>query len=228
MSDRDRRRGRGLTMPPGRKIPRPPSSPPERPPPPESRDVAPEVAKAAGELTALAARIRACKACTRASDERAYGTGYAQAPVLLVKDRPSSEDLESGNAFASEAEPLTKAFEALEIPLGWIYGSTAVRCGAREAKLDEMKACAPHLLTEIEAVRPRVLVAFGERAVEAVRALDGRCGLKVPDDIPRGNPTPIRADLVLIATEQLPEGVTAKEAKRRLWRDLKAIPQLLA
>lgn len=146
---------------------------------------------------------------------------------MLVKDRPSALDVEYGNAFASEADPLTKAFQALEIPLGWIYGSTAVRCGTEESKSDELKACSTHLLTEIESVRPRVLVAFGEAALEAVRALDGRCGLAVPDDVPRGEAIRIRADLVLLLTEPLPEGVGGKEAKRRLWRDLQAIRGLV-
>ena len=54
----------------------------------------------------------------------------------------------------------------------------------------------------------RVVVAFGPRAVEAVRALDGRCGLVVPDEIPQGRAVRLRPGLSLIATEPLPEGVT--------------------
>lgn len=213
----------------GRMIPRVPSPRPARPPAPQASDsdVPDDVAKAAGELTALTSSIRACEACARAQPARAYGTGYPRAPIMLVKDRPSDEDIESGNAFASEAEPLDKAFDALGIPLGWIYGSTSVRCGSAPPSSDEARACSTHLLTEIEAVGPRLLIAFGDAALDAVRSLDGRCGLKVPEEVPRGSPTAIRADLVLIATEPLPEGVTRKDAKRRLWRDLRLVPQLV-
>jgi uracil-DNA glycosylase len=146
---------------------------------------------------------------------------------MLVKDVPSRQDVESGNAFTAEAEALTKAFEALNVPIGWVYGCAAVRCGDTEASSSELGACAGHLLTEIEAVQPRVLVAFGRGAVEAIRLLHGRCGINVPDEIPQGEPTPVRTDLVVIATESLPDGVTARDAKRRLWRDLQAVPKLI-
>jgi uracil-DNA glycosylase family 4 len=189
--------------------------------------IADDVAKAAGELMALAVSIRACEACARRGETRVYGTGYPRALVMLLKDVPSSADIESGNAFTEEAEPLTKAFDALGVPMAWLYASTAVRSGTTPATSDDLKACSAHLATEIEAVQPRVLVAFGPRAVEAVRALNGRCGLRVPDEVPGGEPVPVRADLMLVATEPLPEGVTGRDPKRRLWRDLQTVPRLL-
>ena len=216
-------------MPPGRKIPRPPATGPRRPAPPND-DAQPDAAvrKAAGELMAVWAEIRACDACPRCtSAERAFGTGHPRAPIMLVKEHPSDEDLELTNAFATEAEPLTKAFDALGIPLSWLYGTTAVRCGTQPATSDDVTACAVHLLGEIEAVTPRVIVAFGARAAEAIRALDGRCGITVPEDLAQGTSSQIRSDLALVITESLPDGLTGKEAKRRLWRDLQALPALL-
>jgi uracil-DNA glycosylase family 4 len=146
---------------------------------------------------------------------------------MLVAERPSEADLESGNAFTDEAEALDKAFDALGIPLSWVYGTTAVHCGAESPTADAIRACARHLLVEIEAVEPRVIVAFGPRAADAVRALDGSCGLAVPDELPQGNPVRIRDGLHMIVTEPVPEGVTNKDSKRRLWRDLQQIPALL-
>ena len=194
-------------MPPGRRIPRPPDTPPERPPLPEPSDasITADVAKAAGELNVLAADIRGCDACGRAADARVFGTGYPRAQVMLIKDAPSPADFESGNAFTQEADALTKAFEALRIPLAWVYGSTAVRCGGPDPSADELTACSGHLVTEIEAVQPTVIVAFGPRAVEALRASNGRCGIRVPEEVPQGEPVAVRADLVLIATEPLPD-----------------------
>jgi uracil-DNA glycosylase len=147
---------------------------------------------------------------------------------MLVKDAPSLEDVESGNALTAEADALTKAFEALGIPIGWIYGATAVRCGAGVPSPEERAACSVHLLAEIESVQPRVLIAFGQAAVDAVRGLNGRCGIGVPDDVAQGAIVPVRPGLSLLATEPLPEGVTGRESKRRLWRDLQAVPKALA
>jgi uracil-DNA glycosylase family 4 len=217
-----------LVMGPGRKIPRSPSPKPARPPlPGADGEIDPLVRKAAGELNTGWTRIRECEACGRACPDRSYGTGYPRAPIMLVKERPSVEDLESTNAFASESDALTKAFDALGVPMSWLYGGTAVRCGSAPATTEEVVACAQHLLAEIEAVGPRVIVAFGSRAAEAVAALDGRCGLSVPSDPKQGKPVSVRSDLVLLVTEALPEGVTQKDAKRRLWRDLRTLPGLL-
>lgn len=208
-------------MPPGpRTIPRSQPTRRKRERAPEPPDVPLLVAKAAGDLVAVAAAIRSCETCRDGTDRVVCGSGYPRAPVMLVRDRPSEADLESGIAFTDEAGALDKAFAALGMALSWAYGTSAVRSAAGEV-------CADHLLAEVEAVEPRVLVAFGPRAVEGLRCLDGRCGLRVPDDVPQGSPIVLRPGLVLIATEPLPEGVAQKDAKRRLWRDLQQVPPLV-
>ncbi len=217
-------------MPPGRRtIPR--ASAPKKklrdPSVHTDLDLPPVLAKAAGELVVLASRILACQACERASAQRCYGTGYPRAPVMLVGEHPSQADLDASSSFIGEAEALDKAFDALGIPLSWVYGATAVRCGSAPATSIELAACSTHLLVEIEAVEPRVIVAFGPRAVEAMRFLHGRCGLVVPDEVPQGTPVALRPGLHLVATEPVPEGVTQKDAKRRLWRDLQRVAELL-
>ena len=216
-------------MPPGgRRIPRATSvRRTKREASEDEATIPPLVAKAGGDLVALAARIRTCEDCDRACPQRAYGAGHPRAPVMLVGGHPSASDVESGTAFTSEAESLEKAFEALAIPLSWVYGATAVRCGDSRASTDQIVACSQHLLVEIEAVEPKVIVAFGGEAVEAVRALDGRCGIRVPDELPQSRPIRLRPGLSLISTEPMPDGVTQKESKRRLWRDLQTVPELI-
>jgi len=178
------------------------------------------VAKAAGDLVATASSIRLCSLCVGSEKRYALGAGYPRAPVMLVGERPTEADLETGTVFTDEADALDKAFAALGMSLSWVYGTTVFRT-------KDGVACADHLLAEIEAVEPRVLVAFGPRAVDGIRTLDGRCGLRVGDDFPQGTPIAVRPGLVLIATEPLPEGVRQKDAKRRLWRDLRQVPALL-
>ena len=97
---------------------------------------------------------------------------------MLVAERPSADDLDIEGAFTAEADALDKAFDALQIPLSWVYGATSVRCGAMPATPAQIEACSVHLLIEIEASNRRVVVAFGPRAADAMRALDGRCGLE--------------------------------------------------
>lgn len=217
-------------MPQGRRIPRPPASKPSRPAVPDPSRGEPSrelLEKAGGELIDLASRVRSCEACGRACPERVQGSGSPRAPLFLLKEHPGDAGLEAGAAFAEEAEALQLAFDRLDLPFSWAYGTTAVRCGPGGASSDEVKACAPHLLVELEAVRPRVLVVFGGRAWDALHQVDGGCGLAVPDEAPKGEPVVLRADLVALLTEPLPDGVRAPEAKRRLWADLRRLPGLL-
>lgn len=214
-------------MPPGRKIPRAADRRADATSADEGPAGDPELGKAGAELSSLVSRIRACDACGRASVKRAFGSGYPRAPVMLLKDRPSAHDLRLETAFASEAEALHRAFDRLGIPFSWVYGSTAVRCGEGVPATDDSRACSAHLLVEIEAVQPQVIVVFGPRALDGLRALQGRCGIDVPEDVP-GGIVPIRPGLSLIVTESLPEGVTEAQAKRRLWRDLQELPKLFA
>jgi uracil-DNA glycosylase family 4 len=208
-------------MPPGpRSIPRSPATRRKKERIPEPPAVPLLVAKAAGDLVALAAAIRACEVCGVADEPFALGSGYPRAPVMLVGDRPSEADLESGVAFTDEAEALDKAFAGLGMSLSHLYGTTVIRSASG-------RPCADHLLAEIEAVEPCVLVAFGPKTVDGLRALSGRCGLVVPDDVPQSAPVLLRVGLHLIATEPLPSGVTQKDSKRRLWRDLQQVPALV-
>jgi uracil-DNA glycosylase family 4 len=223
---------RNLVMSSGRRIPRPEPAKPDlgrRPDPAPRLDGAEQHAldKAGAELQALARVVADCTACGRAEAARVHGSGYPRAPIMLLKDAPGEADAASGVAFAEEAPALQRAFEGLRIPFSWVYGTTAVRCGTATPGGDELKACASHLLVEIEAVAPRVVVAFGGRAMEALRVLDGRCGLRVPEEVERGEPVTLRYGLVVVLTEPLPAGVTNPEAKKRLWRDLQQVPGLL-
>lgn len=212
-------------MPPGpRSIPR--SSDARRPKRSAAADppsLDPVVVKAAGDLVALSAAIRACGTCVPTGARYSLGSGYPRAPVMLLSEHPEAADVESGIAFTDVAPPLDKAFGALGMSLSWVYGTTA----RRTLPQDGGGVCPEHLAVEIEAVDPRVLVAFGPRAVEALRAVHGRCGLAVPDEVPQGTPVPLRIGLVLVATEPLPAGVTQADAKRRLWRDLRQLPSLV-
>lgn len=144
---------------------------------------------------------------------------------MLLREAPTESDLKSGLAFIDEASALELAFSKLG--LGPVYGSTAVRCGTGKPSLDELKACATHLLVEIEAVSPRVVVVFGESTLGAVRYLDGRCGIVVPELIEAGEVCKLKESLVLLLTESLPEGLESTTSKRILWKHLQLLPGLI-
>lgn len=190
-------------------------------------DVPTHIAQAGSELAYLVSDVDACSACGRTSEPRVHSTGTVDADVLLVRNAGSPADVEAGRAFVDEAARLQLAFDALGVGFDRLRGVAAVRCGARDVTAEQAASCAPHLLTEIQIVQPRVVIAFGA-ALESVRMLDGWCGIRFPDDpVEPGEPVRIGVSTWLVATEPLPDALDSPDAKKRFWAHLQAVPELL-
>src|SRR3989304_4741210 len=100
------------------------------------------------KLGALAARIRRCVLCDlhRSRTHAVPGEGPARARILLVGEAPGRTEDEAGGPFrgaAGECRPP----------------------GNRRPRAQEVFACRPYLVAQVEAVAPRVVVALGQTAV---------------------------------------------------------------
>jgi len=111
------------------------------------------------DLAALGDRVRACTLC-RLHEGRAHavpGEGPLDPPVLLVGEAPGREEDASGRPFVGAAgRVLDKALRAAGLPRDAVFVTNVVKCrppGNRAPKADEMEACRPYLLAQIELVR---------------------------------------------------------------------------
>jgi uracil-DNA glycosylase len=140
-------------------------------------------------LTLESAREAAasCRACElwKTATQTVFGEGSRRARVMLVGEQPGHrEDLE-GHPFVGPAGGiLDRALEAAGIDRGKTYVTNVVKHFKWEPRgkvrlhkkpnSKEIAACRPWLEAEIELVKPRVLVALGATAAQALLGAEFR------------------------------------------------------
>jgi uracil-DNA glycosylase len=107
------------------------------------------------------------------------GAGHTGAELMLVGEQPGDEEDKQGKPFVGPAgRMLDQVLEELELDREATYVTNAVKHfkfverGKRRLhqspRLSEITACRPWLLAELEAVRPKVVVALGATAAKSL------------------------------------------------------------
>ena len=148
--------------------------------PPEAASAAPARLAPAGDVVgldwdALEARIRACDACSlcKRRKQAVPGVGDREADWLFVGEGPGAEEDERGEPFVGQAgRLLDNMLASVGIARGNdVYIGNAVKCrppNNRTPETDEIAACFPYLRRQIELIRPRLIVALGRPAAQAL------------------------------------------------------------
>ena len=106
-----------------------------------------------------------------------FGDGNASAEIMFVGEGPGEQEDLSGLPFVGRAgELLTRMIEAgLQIPRASVYIANAVKCrppGNRTPLPNEVAACREFLDGQIDAIRPKVIVALGKPATSLLLGRD--------------------------------------------------------
>jgi len=106
-----------------------------------------------------------------------FGVGSPDADLLFVGEGPGEQEDLQGVPFVGRAgELLTQMIErGLEIPRSSVYICNIVKCrppGNRTPLADEVQTCRPFLDGQIDAVRPKVIVALGKPAASLLLGRD--------------------------------------------------------
>jgi DNA polymerase len=101
-----------------------------------------------------------------------FGVGNPTAELMFVGEGPGADEDLQGEPFVGRAgQLLTKMIEAMGFARSEVYIANVVKCrppGNRDPEPDEIEACEPFLKAQIAAIRPRVVVALGRFAVQAL------------------------------------------------------------
>ena len=102
-----------------------------------------------------------------------FGSGNPKAELLFVGEGPGADEDEQGLPFVGRAgQLLTQMIEkGLKIPRPDVYICNIIKCRPpenRKPERDEVAACRQFVERQIDAVRPRVIVALGATAVETL------------------------------------------------------------
>ena len=125
-------------------------------------------------LDAVAERIRTTHCCglCPGRTNAVPGEGDPDARMVLVGEGPGATEDATGRPFVGQAGKLLDGIlDAIEVPRTSVYITNIVKCRPpqnRKPLPDEIAACIPYLHRQLELIRPKVIVAMGGTAGEAM------------------------------------------------------------
>ena len=128
----------------------------------------------AEQLAAVANEASGCTACRLSQGRRhvVFGSGHPDAELMLIGEGPGAEEDRQGLPFVGSAgELLTKILRAIDLDRSEVYIANVVKCrppNNRDPEGDEVTACRGFLERQIDLVQPRVIVALGRVAAQAL------------------------------------------------------------
>jgi DNA polymerase len=102
-----------------------------------------------------------------------FGVGDPKAQLMFVGEGPGAEEDARGEPFVGRAgQLLTDVIErGMKLKRSQVYICNVIKCRPpdnRNPEPDEVAACEPFLMRQIDLVRPRVIVGLGTFAVQAL------------------------------------------------------------
>jgi DNA polymerase len=181
----------------------------------------------ADALAAIRADIGDCTRCklhTLGRTQVVFGVGNPQADLMFVGEAPGADEDVQGIPFVGRAgQLLTKIIEAIELKREDVYIANVIKCrppGNRNPEPDEVETCEPFLFRQIDVIKPKVIVALGKFAAQALLRSDA------PISRLRGRVFEYRG-AKLIPTFHPAYLLRNPSSKREVWEDMKLVKSLL-
>ena len=195
---------------------------------PASGDVIQIAHSSADALAAIKAEIGPdcprCKLATLGRTQVVFGVGNPAADLMFVGEAPGGDEDIQGIPFVGRAgQLLTKMILAINLERDQVYIANVIKCrppGNRNPEPDEIASCEPFLFQQIDAVRPKVIVALGAFAAKTLLRTDD------PISRLRGRIFDLRG-AKLIPTFHPSFLLRSPDRKRDAWEDLKKARALL-
>jgi DNA polymerase len=154
-----------------------------------------------------------------------FGEGPAETPLMFVGDGPGLEEDRLGRPFQGEAGGMLTGIivKGMKRRREDCYLTNLVKCRPpenRDPQPDETGACLPFLHRQIDAVRPRVIVALGRTAAAIL------LGSNAPMAALRGRVHDLRG-IPVIPTYHPQTLVKTPELKRPAWEDIQRAMAIL-
>jgi DNA polymerase len=127
-------------------------------------------------LEKIRADLGDCTRCrlSKARHTIVYGVGNPHAELMFAGEGPGADEDAQGIPFVGRAgQLLTQMIEAMGLKREDVYIANVVKCRPPENRLpekDEIATCSPFLIRQIDAIKPKVLVALGACAVQTLLA----------------------------------------------------------
>ena len=140
---------------------------------------------------ALRASVAACRACglCESRSQTVFGVGHHAAHWMVVGEAPGEQEDRQGEPFVGAAGQLldrmlaalqlTRSEDGPQPPAQRAYIANTLKCRPprnRNPGAEEMAQCEPYLVRQIELLQPRIILAMGRFAVQALLRSDEPIG----------------------------------------------------
>ena len=125
-------------------------------------------------LEAIAAHVASCTRCPlhATATNPVPGEGNPNADFMCVGEAPGATEDQTGRPFVGAAgQLLTKILAAIDFKREDVYICNVLKHrppGNRNPLPDEVKACSPYLIRQIELIQPKVILALGTFAAQTL------------------------------------------------------------
>jgi DNA polymerase len=123
--------------------------------------------------------VSGCTACGlhKTRTQTVFGVGDENADWMLIGEAPGAEEDRLGEPFVGQAgKLLDNMLAAIGLKRGEnVYIANVLKCrppGNRNPEPEEVARCSPHLLRQIELVRPKLILAMGRFAAQTLLGTD--------------------------------------------------------
>jgi DNA polymerase len=182
----------------------------------------------------LEKKIKNCKLCHLYKDAKkaVLGEGNLEADLMFVGEGPGREEDLQGRPFVGEAgKLLTKIIEAMNYKREEVYIANIVKHRPpqnRNPFLDEIKACLPYLLFQIQLIKPKVICALGKCATKALLRDERSSISELRGKFQVFEILNIHPPIKIMPTYHPAYLLRNPKAKREVWSDMKKVMQYLA
>jgi DNA polymerase len=180
-----------------------------------------------GSLEEIARVVHDCTRCPlyATATNAVPGEGSAQAGMMIVGEAPGANEDATGRPFVGPAgQLLTKILAAVNLRREEVFICNVMKHrppGNRNPSPDEVAACSPYLVRQIELIKPKVILALGTFAAQTLLATKLSIG-KLRGQVHRYHGVP------LIVTYHPAALLRNPGWKRPTWEDVQLACRVLA
>jgi len=140
----------------------------------EEAELIPSAIEKLDTLDEIAKKVNKCTRCPlyETATQGVPGEGNAKAKLVCVGEAPGAKEDETGRPFVGQAgQLLTKILGAIDLTREQVFICNVLKHrppGNRNPRPEEVEACSPYLIRQLELIKPKVIVAFGTFAAQTL------------------------------------------------------------
>jgi uracil-DNA glycosylase len=177
-------------------------------------------------LEAVRTELGDCRRCPLGDlrHRLVFGEGNPHAELVFVGEAPGADEDAQGRPFVGSAgQLLTKIIVAMGLKREEVYICNILKCrppGNRNPQPEEIAACEPFLIRQLEAIRPRVICALGSFAAHTLLKSEA------PITVLRGRFQSYQG-IPLMPTYHPAYLLRNPGAKKQVWEDVQTVMRML-